>query len=209
MAIARLHIELADIEPKVVRVMEVPTSIRLDRLHFAIQAAMPWENSHLYQFEAGDARWEMPDPDLDLSQEWSRNTHSVVKATLADLIKTTDTANATGPTAIYRYDFGDDWRHTLTIEATIEPEPGHLYPRLIEIEGRCPPEDIGGVSGYDNFLEAVVDPNHPRHTELLDCHGKPFGPNAPPVDKLRLAVLKLGKKWQRMTEASVVTIAIF
>ena len=191
-SIVRIRVELADIEPKVVRVMEVPLTLRLDRLHLAIQAAMGWENRHLYQFEAGGTRWDMPDP----TPGWTRETNLVGKATLADLVKAADTATADGPTAIYTYDFGDDWRHVLTIEATHEPVPGHLYPRLIEIDGRCPPEDVGGFPGYEHFLDAIADPQHPEHDDMLEWHGEPFDPAIPLADEMYLEVLKLGKKWK-------------
>ena len=191
-SIARVRIELADVEPKVVRVLEVPVALRLDRLHLAIQAAMPWGNRHLYQFEAGGTRWEMPDPEPG----WNQDAYPTAKATLADLIKASDAATADGPTVSYTYDFGDDWHHVLTIEATDEPVPGHLYPRMVEIEGRCPPEDVGGPPGYEHFLNAIADPDHPEHDDMIAWHGEPFDHATPPADELRLDVLKLGKKWK-------------
>jgi len=62
-SIARLKITLDDVEPKVVRRMEVPLTIRLDRLHLALQAALGWTNSHLYEIRAKDVGWGIPDPD--------------------------------------------------------------------------------------------------------------------------------------------------
>lgn len=190
--IARLRIELADVEPRVVRVLEVPLTLRLDRLHLTIQAAMPWESRHLYQFESGGTRWEMPDP----TPGWTRDPNPIAKATLADLIKASDSATADGPTASYVYDFGDDWHHVLTIEATHEPVPGHFYPRLVEVEGRCPPEDVGGAPGYEHFLDAIADPDHPERDDMIAWHGEPFDPATPPADELRFEVLRLGKKWK-------------
>lgn len=55
MSIIELKIKLEYIEPAVIRTLQVPTNIRLDRLHLTIQAAMSWTNSHLYMFEAGGA----------------------------------------------------------------------------------------------------------------------------------------------------------
>jgi hypothetical protein len=45
--IARLKITLNDVKPQVLRRIEVPLTIRLDRLHEALQAALGWTNSHL------------------------------------------------------------------------------------------------------------------------------------------------------------------
>jgi hypothetical protein len=45
---------------------------------------------------------------------------------------------------VYLYDFGDGWEHTINVERLTDPEPGVLYPRLVKVSGRCPPEDCGG-----------------------------------------------------------------
>ena len=60
----------------------------------------------------------------------------------------------------YLYDFGDGWEHTIRVEYVVAPEPGARYPQLVEATGRCPPEDIGGPPGYEEYLEAIKDPSH-------------------------------------------------
>ena len=67
-----------------------------------------------------------------------------------------------GDTITYRYDFGDDWHHTITLESIVEGYPVG-YPMLLEAEGNCPPEDVGGSGGFDYFLEAWNHPEHPEH----------------------------------------------
>ena len=84
----------------------------------------------------------------------------------------------------YLYDFGDGWEHTIKIERLIDPEPGTLYPRLIEAKGRCPPEDIGGPWGYAEFLEAIADPKHERHRELKEWFADDFNPHVVDMDWL-------------------------
>ena len=56
-SIARLKITLDDVKPAVLRRVEVPLTIRLDRLHLVLQAAMGWTNSHLYEIRARDVGW--------------------------------------------------------------------------------------------------------------------------------------------------------
>src|SRR6201996_7697681 len=63
-SIAHLRIKLDDVEPAVVRRVEVPLTIRLDRLHLVLQAAMGWTDSHLYEIRARDIGWGVPDPDF-------------------------------------------------------------------------------------------------------------------------------------------------
>ena len=94
---------------------------------------------------------------------------------------------ATGTkTFTYVYDFGDDWEHKVKIEKTYEPAPGAAYPRLIEASGRCPPEDVGGPWGYVEYLEVLCNPNHERHTEMVEWRGSNFDPkvvDVPGIEK--------------------------
>ena len=59
-SIAHLRLKLDDVEPAVVRRLEVPVTIRLDRLHLVLQAAMAWTNSHLYEIRARDVAGACP-----------------------------------------------------------------------------------------------------------------------------------------------------
>lgn len=150
--VARLEVALQDVEPAVLRRLDVPLRLRLDRLHLVLQAAMGWTNSHLYAFSAGDAEWGVPDP------EFRDGSRSAAEATLQGVIEDTGAR-----TIHYLYDFGDSWDHVIKIERVIDPEPGHLYPCLIGLQGRCPPEDVGGPPGYAGFLAALADPAHEDH----------------------------------------------
>jgi len=184
MSIIEIKVTLEYIEPAVTRTLQVPADIRLDRLHLTLQAAMGWTNSHLYMFEANGATWGIADPDFggdDLPAD---------KTTLAEVIEDTGARSIR-----YIYDFGDDWVHRLHIGQATDPVPGDLYPRLTDISGRCPPEDVGGLPGYEEFLDAVANPKHPEHAQLKDWYGGAFDPNTPPSDELRFEVLRLAKRW--------------
>jgi len=76
-----------------------------------------------------------------------------------------------------------------------------LYPRLIEVSGRCPPEDCGGPWGYAELLEAIKDPTHERHAELTEWIGDDFDPDADHAEWLTAEVEALAKKWSRKTAA--------
>jgi len=197
MTIARLKITLVmpkacfqhDVEPAVVRRLEVPFDIKLSDLHLVIQVAMPWWNYHLYEFRARNHRWGLPDPDFG----WPGMPRvlSAKAASLAELA-------ATGTkTFTYVYDFGDDWEHKVKIEKTYEPAPGAAYPRLIEASGRCPPEDVGGPWGYVEYLEVLCNPNHERHTEMVEWRGSDFDPKVVDVPGIEKELAKLAKRWSR------------
>jgi hypothetical protein len=187
-SIVRLKITLNHVKPAVMRRIEVPFDIRLDRLHLTIQAAMGWTNSHLYEIRAGDVRWSTPFPDGD----WADELLDAGKARLADILEDVGVK-----TLRYFYDFGDGWEHTVKIERLIDPEPGALYPRLIAASGRCPPEDVGGPWGYAELLEAIHDPKHERHAEFKDWIPDNFDPNNPDTDALAAEVAMLAKPLPR------------
>jgi hypothetical protein len=187
--IAHLKITLNDVKPAVLRRIEVPFDIRLDRLHLAIQAAMGWTNSHLYEIRARDVGWSTPLPDVDGAGDFL----DARKAKLDDVLEDIGTK-----TLRYIYDFGDGWEHTIKVERLGNPLPGTLYPRLIEASGRCPPEDVGGPFGYAEFLEAMRDPKHERHDEFADWIDEDdFDPTAADADRLAEHVAALAKHWTR------------
>jgi hypothetical protein len=184
--IARLKVSLDDVEPAVVRVIEVPLRIRLDRLHAVLQAAVGWTNSHLWEFRARDVGWGIPDPD------WGDGPLDATKATLYGVLADTGVKGLT-----YIYDYGDGWEHTIKVERIGDAVSGELYPRLVDAKGRCPPEDIGGAPGYAEYLEAIADPNHERHEELTEFNDAEFDPNAIDVMALQRRVADLAKHWSR------------
>lgn len=185
--IARLKITLDDVEPGVLRRIEVPLSLRLDRLHLAIQAAMGWTNSHLYEIRARDVGWGIPDPD------WGDGPLDARKARLTDVLEDTG-----AKTLHYTYDFGDNWGHTIKVERLIDPVPGIVYPRLIEASGRCPPEDVGGPPGYEEFLAAIMDADHERNAEMIEWTGfNSYDPTDVDIEAIDLELAGLAKRWNR------------
>jgi hypothetical protein len=189
-AIARLKITLDNVKPPVRRRIEVPLDIRLDRLHLAIQAAMGWSNVHLYEIRVRDVGWSDPDP------EWGVDgPRDASKVRLANLLEEGI------KTLKYVYDFGDGWAHTIKLERIVDAEPGIAYPRLVDAVGACPPEDCGGPWGYGDFLEAIADPAHERHDELVRWIGRDFDPGAVDAAALADAVAALANSWSRKSSA--------
>src|SRR5262245_8991414 len=184
--IARLKITLDDVEPAVVRRVEVPFRIRLDRLHAVLQAALGWTNSHLWEFRAGDVGWGIRDPG------WGDGPLDASKATLAAVLEDTGAKKLT-----YLYDFGDGWEHTIRIERIGQALPGELYPRLLDATGARPPEDIGGPPGYAEFLAAIADPQHERRAEFSECYDTDFDPNVVNVIVIQRQLTDLARRWSR------------
>lgn len=85
---------------------------------------------------------------------------------------------------LYIYDMGDSWDHLITIEAIEPATTDSVYPRLIGGARREPPEDVGGFPGYENFLEAIADPDHEEHDEPVEWYGGPD--DADDIDEPRI-----------------------
>jgi len=183
--IARLRIILNDVEPMPMRHIEVPLKIRLDRLHEVIQAAMGWTDTHLYEFRVGDAGWGVPDP-----HGFYNGPMDAKNGTLEKLLDQTATR-----TIQYVYDFGDDWDHSIRIERVNEAAPGMTYPRLLRATGACPPEDVGGAWGYEEFLVALADPDHEQHEDMVRWSGGNFDAEDAGIDRIIERFDRLAKKW--------------
>jgi hypothetical protein len=189
-AVLRLKVTLDDVEPKVLRRIEVPADIKLDRLHLTLQAALDWTNSHLFEIRARDVGWGIPSPD------WPDGPLDARKVKLIDVLEDAGTK-----TLRYLYDYGDGWEHTIKVERMIPADTNIAYPRLIEASGRCPPEDVGGPWGYAEILDALADPDNERHTEIREWVGDDFDPYAFDAEPLRANVAALAKRWSRKPAA--------
>ena len=163
--IYELEIVLAEVEPLVRRRVQVPGEIDLAVLHEVVQSAMGWTNSHLHEFEIAGRRYGIPDPDWVADQ--------LVDETKGKLFRLVNRGDRFG----YLYDFGDNWTHHLCVDKVIAAEPGVRYPRCIAGQGACPPEDVGGPWGYEEFQAALSDPSHPEHDERLEWAGDSFDPH--------------------------------
>jgi Plasmid pRiA4b ORF-3-like protein len=181
--IARLKVTVKDIRPPIWRRLEVPLDFTFARLSDVILAAFGWTNSHLHEFELGRRRIGMPDPD---EADWARAAPEelhhlfpqldpqraglVVPPSLEDEARVTLAQGLASAVRrfLYRYDFGDDWRHLVQVEEVREAEAALTYPRCTAGRRAAPPEDCGGVWGYAHLLEVLADPAHDEYAELRD-----------------------------------------
>lgn len=163
----QLKITLKWSKPPIWRRVVVRADMRLDRLHDVIQKVMGWTNSHLHQFILG--RTYYGEPDLEFEDMGSKMLNEK-KFTVADL------APAAKKKFIYEYDFGDGWAHNIVVEKTLPADPAFKHPFCLAGANACPPEDCGGMGGYYNLLEALADPKHPEHDEMVEWLGGGFDP---------------------------------
>ena len=150
-----LRIRLADIEPDIWRLVSVPADYTLAGLHFIIQAVMGWEDEHLHLFNIDGERYGVP---ADASEGWSISEEANVR--LSHVLKE-------DKTFLYVYDFGDNWRHEITVQSMVN-EPLPL--RCLGGEYACPPEDSGGPFAYPDLVDATLSPET-ADPEILEWVG--------------------------------------
>jgi hypothetical protein len=169
--IYQLRIALRGVKPAIWRRVQVPADISLPRLHRVFQVAMGWTDSHLHEFKIGGRPFGLPSADWGGYYAFPEHSVRLWQVVARPNMRFT-----------YSYDFGDSWEHEVRVEKILPPEPGVHYPRGLAGARACPPEDCGGVNGYAELLEAIRDPGHDRHAELLEWLGGGFDPEAFDLD---------------------------
>jgi hypothetical protein len=170
--IYQIKITLKGSKPPIWRRLLVSSETRLSQFHHVIQAAMGWHDSHLHMFVANDKRYSIPYDADHLAELDARDSRRVK---LADVV-------AQDEMFIYEYDFGDGWEHVIVVEEVLPPDPKQKLPVCLTGKRACPPEDVGGIWGYEDFLEAIRDPKHEEHEEYLEWIGGEFDPEAFDLD---------------------------
>ncbi|MBW2623760.1 MAG: plasmid pRiA4b ORF-3 family protein [Deltaproteobacteria bacterium] len=175
----QLKIGLKGSQPPIWRRFLIENSATLRKLHEAIQIIMGWEDYHLHQYISGDRYYGAPDPAYGFSEVLDEKNYGI-----SQLLKNEKES------IIYEYDFGDSWEHKITLEKILPFDPDADLPICIKAKGACPPEDIGGIWGYYNFLEALSDENHPEHEDYDEWIEGGFDPAAYDIKEVNSVLSK-------------------
>ena len=178
----QLHVTLVDIEPPIWRRLLVPCSMTLRNLHDILQIAFDWEDYHLHAFKTKDKYFEDPDINPETNGIYEK------KVRLDQVLLKVKSA------MIYEYDFGDGWEHNILLEKILPFDVKQKLPIFLGGERSGPPEDCGGFSGYEVLLDAIKDPKHPEHEEMLDWLGEDFDPEYFNLDKINKELARLYHK---------------
>ena len=166
-AIYQLKITLKGIRPPIWRRVQVASDVTLSHLHWVIQLSMGWTNSHLHSFQIHGQEYGVPMPEYGFGELEPEDERSVYLSSFIGGAKLKFS---------YLYDFGDSWEHEILVEKVLSAELDVEYPRCIKARRACPPEDCGGIWGYQDFLEVIEDPEHPEHDSMLEWVGGSFEP---------------------------------
>jgi hypothetical protein len=186
----QFKITLLESKPPIWRRIQVKDST-LDKLHEQIQTAIGWTNSHLHQFEIDEERYGDPELLDDGFEDFK-----CVDSTVTKISKIVP-EDGKRFRFLYEYDFGDGWEHDVLFEGCLKAEKGDRYPLCLEGERNCPPEDVGGVWGYAEFLEAIGDPKHEEHDRMLEWAGE-FDPEEFDAGKATKAMRRGLPDWRQM-----------
>jgi hypothetical protein len=148
---------------KATRRLIVAADIEFSYLHKVLQSVFRWDNCHLHDFKVLDVKSKMPIRRLVMSEE--------------DLFYDSEAVLETGHKLsdyfpkhrqiIYTYDFGDDWNHLIELVCEIEEHDSET-PYLLEAKGKAPPEDVGGILGFIEFREIILDSSHVDHASAKE-----------------------------------------
>jgi hypothetical protein len=174
--IYQLKITLQGVQPPVWRRVQTGDCTLAD-LHTIIQISMGWEDAHLHLFRIGSTSYGAP-------EQWESDFDDDLETKDEGRVKLSQLVKQGVKKFTYEYDMGDSWNHVIQLEKSPPVESGVRYPRCIDGGRACPPEDCGGSYGYCELVEAIQDPKHEQHAELLEWIGDDFDPEEFDADKV-------------------------
>jgi len=190
--IYQLRITLLNSPVPIWRQVVLSGECTLGDLHAVIQHAMGWEEEHLHGFTQ-ELRQTLP------SSKGSRSTRTRIKRTFMssqdpmgrhlqsvpedqdeDIVTLQEVCPSARMKLNYEYDFGDSWMHEILVEKIFPPgDYKDAHPRCLDGKGACPPEDCGGVWGYEHMLAVLADKDDPEYEELSEwMDAETFDPEA-------------------------------
>jgi Plasmid pRiA4b ORF-3-like protein len=163
----QIKINLEGTKPPVWRRLIVDSRVPLDALHHAIQISMGWTDSHLHQF-------------IDMHENiYGENDEKIdfVDINEESEFMISDVLNQEKQSIWYEYDFGDSWRHKITLEKILPADNKEEQIQCIKGMRICPMEDSGGVFGYKNMLDILSDPQNEEYEDIKEWLGDEFDPD--------------------------------
>lgn len=204
----KLGIQLENMPHGVYRKLLVPEYINMMQLHGILQIAMGWTFSHLFQFVDTRQRAKLIASfgEIDSYEELPPNEFDAHRILLKrDYMKMLSRKNLW-----YWYDFGDDWWHKISLLKPTKQEVRGFegFPICLDAFGKCPPEDVGGPWGYQDFCDAIDNRKHPEYRSYRQWLGlnmkTPYELEKVGIDPINqlLKVYFHSREWSRDTRQS-------
>lgn len=171
--------------PAIWRRILIPGNTTLLKLHDILQIVMGWEDAHLHMFKIPGLVYEDPMNDV----------YGDISTILEAHYKLKQLIQYEGQRFSYEYDFGDSWEHELVVEKILSGMERLRNPICLKGKRACPPEDVGGIWGYENFLKAIQDPKHEEHEDYLNWIGDGFDPEDFDLEEVNVRLQRMGRGW--------------
>jgi hypothetical protein len=178
----QFKVTLRGIRPPIWRRFQVTDDLNFYQFHRVLQEVMGWDDGHLHLFDLNG--FQITDAET-LAEGWN-DGEDEEKARLKRYVR------QEGQKFRYAYDFGDDWDHEVVLEKILPVEADAVYPRCLKGKRACPPEDCGGIWGYEELLEILADPTHTEHATYMEWVGDEFDPEAFDLEELNEILEELG-----------------
>jgi hypothetical protein len=193
--IIQLKISLQGTKPLIWRRVLVEKSTSFFKLHYIIQYAMGWENSHLFEFNVKGSRIGEPN---EYDEGFGGELIDASRVTIGAMI------SGNKGTINYTYDFGDSWEHLISVEKILPNDANLKYPICIDGALSCPPEDCGGVWGFYDLLKTIENKKYPEYKDTLEWIGGKY--DAEYFDK-KLINVRLSKLSYKNKKVKTLTIS--
>ncbi len=180
----QVTVKLKGTKPPITRKLEVP-DMPFGELHEVLQIAMGWTNSHMHDFTVGK--------DVRIGPKLEGNTDFGMNMVDEEGVWISEVPASVRNKILYTYDFGDDWTHEVKLSEAQPMQPGISYPRCLAGSRNCPPEDCGGIWGYEHLCELLVTPEAERTAddrERLEWLGE-YDPAEFPLELVNAELTKL------------------
>lgn len=157
----RVRVDLDGAKPPIWRRLDLASDPRLDQVHEVLQAAFGWHGGHLHEFHGDGPRWQAErfNSGFQLDDEGGTPETDV---------RLEQVMASPGDRLHYWYDFGDDWDHTIKLEQVAARDDNAPPGRVVAGRRAAPPDDCGGIHGYERLIEILADPAHPEHADMSE-----------------------------------------
>jgi hypothetical protein len=166
--IFEIKAKLVGVKSEISRTFRVDSSINLQVLHEVFQALFAWENFHLHFYRDSHGRDIKKEEQVKLSQVLTK------------------AENLT-----YVYDYGDSWTLELSLLNVIEDSTVNKYPICISGLRKAPPEDSGGITGYELSLELIMGEKKKNFSLISEWYGDDYDPEYFNLDEVNKALSQL------------------
>ncbi len=156
---------LVGVKFEISRTFWVDSSINLQVLHEVFQALFAWENFHLHFYQDSTGKDIKMEDQVELSQVLSKG------------------ANIT-----YVYDYGDSWTLDTSLVRIFDDSTVGKYPLCIGGLRKAPPEDSGGITGYEMALELMIGSKKKNYSLISEWYGENFDPDYFSIDEVNKAL---------------------